>query len=58
MRKGLIIIMPKKSIKKILIGIGIAAGIILIAIIALFFITQSWFVGKYGTPAEHGSSYK
>jgi len=49
--------MPRMSIKKILIGLGIAAGIILIAFIALFFISQAWFVGKYGTPAEHGTSY-
>lgn len=46
--------MSKLPIKKIIISFLI----FLAALITLFFIMAATFVVKYGTPAEHGDSYR
>lgn len=50
--------MLKTSIKNILIGLGISLGIAIIAFIMLFLFMRTAVVPMYGTPAEHGASYK
>ncbi len=44
--------------KKLLKGAGIALLIFLIALIILFIYFSGFNGPKYGTPAEHGVSYK